>query len=285
MTADDEPEFDLPTLGRLSFAADERGGDAIRLMVFLLDYQDAAPSIRRLRDWALAAASAAPGETVVDVGSGTGTMARELAQLVGPEGSVVGVEPNPVLRQIAEDRTTSLPQLRYLDALAGALPFDDDSVDVIWCERVLQHVEDPGAAVAEFARVLRPGGRALILDSDHATRVLSDVDRDAEQAFVTALLGQLPNPRAARELPRQILAVGLELDPDIASSALMMPPDLALRVPWLTAMVAPAVERGLLTQQQADEAQQSYLRAAQAGYATSSVTVFGFCARKRVGSR
>ena len=40
---------------------------------------------------------------------------------------------------------------------------------MIWCERVLQHLHDPQAAIDDFARVLRPGGRAVLLDSDHAT--------------------------------------------------------------------------------------------------------------------
>ncbi len=63
-----------------------------------------APSIRRLRDWALLAARPNAGEMAVDLGSGTGTIARELAGILGRTGSVIGVEPNPRLREISEHR-------------------------------------------------------------------------------------------------------------------------------------------------------------------------------------
>ena len=76
-------------------------------MVTLLDRQDGAPPIRRLRDWGLGLAEVQFDETVVDVGSGTGTMLRELGTLVGPGGRAVGVEPNPRLRAVATERATA----------------------------------------------------------------------------------------------------------------------------------------------------------------------------------
>ena len=74
----------------------------------VLDLQDAAPPIRRLRDWALAAAQVQPGEVVVDVGSGTGTMARDAGPAGRPGGRVVGVEPNARLRSVADERAGEL---------------------------------------------------------------------------------------------------------------------------------------------------------------------------------
>jgi precorrin-6B methylase 2 len=58
--------------------------ESLAQMVILLDEQDAMPSARRLRDWALEKANVQPGDQVVDLGSGTGTMSRQLARRVAP---------------------------------------------------------------------------------------------------------------------------------------------------------------------------------------------------------
>ena len=84
-----------------AFRVGAEGDDAVNLMVTLLDRQDAALPIRRLRDWGLGLVNVQFGETVVDVGSGTGTMLGEFGTLVGPGGRAVGVEPNPRLRAVA----------------------------------------------------------------------------------------------------------------------------------------------------------------------------------------
>ena len=150
------PDPDQVKLGQ-AFRVGAEGDEAVKLMVTLLDRQDAALPIRRLRDWGLGLAKVQFGETVVDVGSGTGTLLREFGTLVGPGGRAVGVEPNPRLRAVATERAAASANISVIDGLAGTLPFDDESVDLVWCERVLQHLTDPQGAFAEFARVLRPG--------------------------------------------------------------------------------------------------------------------------------
>ncbi len=276
-----------PTLGQPdreaafggAFQPSARADDDVRLMVRLLDLQDSAPSIRRLRDWALSAAEFRPGEVVVDVGSGTGTMARELGSLVSPGGWVIGIEPNPRLRAIAEERAEDA-DVEFVDGLAGALPMTDASVDVIWCERVLQHVPDPWAAIEDFARVLRPGGRAVLLDSDHATRITSDIDYAVEAEINNAFMRQVPNPRAARLIPRQALEAGLTVDPEVGSAGLVMPHQVLLDGQWLRLAAGHAVSDGTISQDEADRAMDGVAAAARAGYAFSAVTVFGFVARK-----
>ena len=184
----------------------------VRQMVEALDGQDAAPSIQRLRGWSQAAAALLPGMTVLDVGSGTGTMCRRFAGIVGADGRVIGVEPNPMLRGIAEERAAAAElAVEFVDGSATDLPLDDGSIDVVWCERVLQHLPDPQAAITEFARVLKPGGRALLIDSDHESRVDSDIDPVVARAIKEAFVAQLANPRAARHIRRQAMAAGLDV--------------------------------------------------------------------------
>lgn len=276
-----------PRLGQV-FRVEAQADEAVQLMVSLLDMQDSAPSIRRLRDWALAAAQVRVGEVVVDVGSGTGTMARELAGLVGPAGRTIGVEPNPRLRAIAVQRVTSSnvgstsgppASPTFVDGLATDLPFEKESVDLVWCERVLQHLEDPRGAMSEFARILRPSGRVIILDSDHGSRVTSDVDPVIDAKLSAAMFATMPNARAARHVPRQAMEAGFFVDPDIGSSALVMmrPP------PGAPSLLGPAVRQavavGALTAEEGEQAVARQQEAAAAGHAFAAVTVFGFVLR------
>ena len=269
---------DPPLLGR-AFQRGTTDDPSVRLMLMILDLQDRAPSIRRLRDWALAAADVRRGERVVDIGSGTGTICRELAPLVGSEGVVTGVEPNPVLRAIAEERADG-SEVTYVDGSTDALPFPDASLDLVWCERVLQHVEDPQAALHEMARVLRPGGRALVLDADHGSNVESDLPPHVEAAVQAAFLSRVPNPYAARNLPRQAMTAGFTVDPDIGSAALLFPQDVLVEAPRLREAGAVAVAEGSLDAHEVAAAIGAQQEAARHGWAFSAVTVFALVLRK-----
>jgi ubiquinone/menaquinone biosynthesis C-methylase UbiE len=268
------------SLGR-AFKPESIDDDAVAQMVAILDQQDAMPSVERLRVWALGHAGPRPGESVIDLGSGTGTMTRRLAAAVGPEGRALGVEPNGMLRGVAEERAAAAGvDAVFCQGLATEIPLPDASVDLVWCERVLQHVPDAQAAIREMARVLRSGGRALLLDSDHGSRVDSDIDPEVAHAITVAFMAQLANAAAARHIPRQAAAAGLVVDPDIGSSAVVFPQDLLVDSPMLRMAAEQAVADGTLTREQADEAIRGQSEAARQGWAFSTVTVFGFVCRK-----
>jgi SAM-dependent methyltransferase len=226
-------------------------------------------------------AAVLPGEQVVDLGSGTGTMTRQLARLVAPGdsdgtmGRVTGVEPNIRLRAVAASRADSngVPNVSFIDGLAGALPFDDSSVDLGWCERLLQHLDDPQAAIDDIARVLRPGGRAVLLDSDQGTRILSDLDPDAASAFIRASLTAINNPYAARHIPAQVRRAGLELDPDVGSSAFIFSSEILLRTQVLRRAAQDAIESGRLAREIAEVALGTVHEAANRGDAFAAITV------------
>ena len=269
-----DPSEDPPLLGR-AFQRGTVDDPAVAMMVRILDFQDQAPPIRRLRDWTLARGAVRRGEHAVDIGSGTGTMCRELAALVGPEGSVTGVEPNPVLRALAEERSDGT-DLTYVDGTAADLPFPDASLDLVWCERVLQHVDDAQAALHEMARVLRPGGRALVLDADHGSNVESDLPRHIEVALQEAFQKRVPNPYAARHLPRQAMTAGFTVDPDIGSAALLFPQEILEEAARLRQAGAAAVADGTLSVDEVVTALSAQQAAARKGWAFSAVTVFAF---------
>lgn len=102
------------------------------------------------------------GEHVLDVACGTGFVARRAPSLVGEGGRVIGVDLNPAMIAVARSVSTGLaPSVEWHQADAQHLPVDDHRVDVAICQQGLQYFADPGAAIADMHRVLRPGGRLV----------------------------------------------------------------------------------------------------------------------------
>lgn len=109
-------------------------------------------------------AALARGERVLDVACGTGIVSREAAPLVGEAGKIVGLDVNPVMLGVA--RAASRPSganIEWQEGNAMALPFADDSFDVVLCQHGLQFFPDRPGAVREMRRVLSDGGRALAI--------------------------------------------------------------------------------------------------------------------------
>lgn len=107
-----------------------------------------------------------PGEHVVDVGSGAGLDCLVAATMVGPAGSVIGVDMTPAMleraRQSAHAR--ELAQVEFREGFAESLPVSDEWADVVISNGVLNLAPDKAAALSEMRRVLKPGGRLQIGD-------------------------------------------------------------------------------------------------------------------------
>ncbi|GJC88960.1 putative protein in transposon TN4556 [Colletotrichum liriopes] len=100
----------------------------------------------------------APGERVLDVGCGPGNLTAHIADLVGPGGRVIGIDPSHERIALARERTR--PNLEFHEGRAEDLSrFAAASFDVVYVNSTFHWVQDQPAAAAEFARVLRPGGR------------------------------------------------------------------------------------------------------------------------------
>jgi arsenite methyltransferase len=106
------------------------------------------------------------GDTVLDIGSGSGTDLLVAALTAGPRGHVVGLDMTPSMRRKAEAnaRSMGLDTVELLDGNAEEIPLPDASVDVVTSNGVINLVPNKAAAAREIARVLRPGGRVQIAD-------------------------------------------------------------------------------------------------------------------------
>ncbi|HWP62184.1 MAG TPA: methyltransferase domain-containing protein [Candidatus Binatia bacterium] len=148
------------------------------------------PFERRVRRRALRMAAAATGETVLEIGFGTGHELVELARLVGPEGRVLGLDISPGMRRVAEAKLRGakvLDRVELATANALALPYPDASVDLVVMSFTLELFDSPEIprVLSECRRVLRSGGRIVVtsLAVQEPERLMVRLYRRAHERF------------------------------------------------------------------------------------------------------
>jgi ArsR family transcriptional regulator len=130
------------------------------------------------------------GWTVADLGCGTGALALELSRHVK---RVIGIDNTPAMLDAARRRMDGTPNIELRQGDLESLPIDDHSCDAVMMVLVLTYLSDPSAALAEAARVLKPGGKAVIVDvmrhdRDDFRRQMGQQNMGYESGEVCALL-------------------------------------------------------------------------------------------------
>ena len=138
-----------------------------------------------------------PGEHILDIGVGPGLLAHDLARLVGEQGRVVGLDASPDMLASAQSRLQPLAQAECLPGDAANLPLPDEVFDAAVSTQVYEYVAEMPRALSELRRVLRPGGRALILDTDWRSLVW----RCSDQALMDRVLAVWDDHLADPHLP------------------------------------------------------------------------------------
>jgi ubiquinone/menaquinone biosynthesis C-methylase UbiE len=121
------------------------------------------------------------GEHILEVGCGSGVLCRQIAPAVVPGGKITGVDISPEFLRIAQGYAASADFSSCIEWGAGqaeVLPFQDAIFDGVFAARLLLHVSEPQAVLNEMVRVVRPGGRVVIMDWDFDTVAVDHSDRE-----------------------------------------------------------------------------------------------------------
>ena len=138
--------------------------------------------------------AARPGQTVLDIAGGTGDLAARFSRLVGPEGKVILADINAAMLEVGRDRLIdkgATGNIEVVQADAQALPFEDNSIDCITIAFGLRNVTDKDMALRSMLRVLRPGGRLLVLEFSKPTSPLLGKVYDQYSFQILPAMGRL----------------------------------------------------------------------------------------------
>src|SRR5581483_1187582 len=201
--------------------------------VGFLDLVNSLPEIQAVKERMIVRLGLGPGQQVLDVGCGTGDDVRRLAGIVAPSGRAVGVDLSQAMVDEARERAagSDLP-LEFRQGDLTHLDVPDGAFDAARAERVLLHVPDAAAAVAEMARVTRPGGRVVVFDLDVGMVALDHPDLTTTRRIMDALTDRVNNGCIGRQLPRLFRQAGLR-EVEVEPTSVIFPP-----LPFLTGLLS-----------------------------------------------
>jgi len=169
------------------------------------------PEVVAQRRQVIQALDLAAGEHVLDIGSGPGLLAHDMATAVGQNGRVCGIDVSPAMVAMAAKRCTQQSWAVFRAADAAQLPYPDDSFDAAVSTQVYEYLSDIPAALRELHRVLRPGGRAVILDTDYGSLVIHTEDTARMARVLSAWDEHFVHASLPRTLSRQLREVGFSI--------------------------------------------------------------------------
>jgi SAM-dependent methyltransferase len=172
--------------------------------IAVLDKVGAEPVYAAYKRRAMEVLDPRPGGRYLDVGTGTGADAVACVRRFDVE--VVGVDASQVMVEEATRRGLA----QAVQADAHALPFAADRFDGAWADRTFQHLADPVTALAEMVRVVKPGGRVVVVDPDYATQVVDVADQDlAGRVLRFRAAHGVRNGTLAHQMGRLFIRAGL----------------------------------------------------------------------------
>lgn len=152
------------------------------------------PEITQQRMATLQALALRYGHRVLDIGVGPGLLAQDMALLVGATGKVIGIDNAAAMVGIARKRCADLPQVKVDSGEAQKLEFPQHHFDAVVCTQVLLYVTEVEQALAEMRRVLKPGGRAVIVETDWNGLVLSSNFPDLTEIMIQSWDAEVASP-------------------------------------------------------------------------------------------
>ena len=162
-----------------------------------------------------------PGETILDVGCGTGVNVLAISKLVGGTGKVVGIDNSEAMLAVARDKA-SAENIAYRLMAVEEMDFADNSFDGVVCTQVLGYVADPVAVIRSLLRVVKPTGRVFVAETDWDTLAYSIPDKELQRKVTLSFTDHHGDGWVGRRLYplcRQAGAAEIELHPYVIHNA------------------------------------------------------------------
>jgi ubiquinone/menaquinone biosynthesis C-methylase UbiE len=193
----------------------EQNAATLERFIERLEYRAKDPTFTAYREAYLELIDLPPTAAVLDLGCGTGVVARALAARDGFAGTVTGIDQSARFIAAAEGlaaRDGVAGDVQFAVGDAHALEFPAASFDAAIAHTLVSHVRDPLAVLSEAARVVRPGGFVAVFDGDYASLTFGCSDPGLGEAVEPEVRATImSSPRVMRELPRLLAQAGLRL--------------------------------------------------------------------------
>jgi arsenite methyltransferase len=152
-----------------------------------------------------------PEERVIDIGTGPGFVAYEMADLVVSKGRILGVDTSEPMLELAKKRCADKPWVEFQSGNATNLPVPDASFDAALSVQVFEYIKDLTKALAEMHRALRPGGRAVVISTDWESIVWHSTLKERMDKVLSAFAEHCVFSDLPRTLGPKLIQVGFRL--------------------------------------------------------------------------
>jgi ubiquinone/menaquinone biosynthesis C-methylase UbiE len=169
------------------------------------------PDVIKQRQIILSSLNLKPGERILDIGSGPGLLIQDMATVIGQKGSICGIEISEPFIELSKKRCSHLSQVEIQNGDATSIPYGNDEFDVAVSIQVYEYIDDVDKCLIELYRILKPGGRALIMCTDWDTLIWNTENQERMQRILTTFETHCAEPRLPRKISPKLRDSGFNL--------------------------------------------------------------------------
>jgi ubiquinone/menaquinone biosynthesis C-methylase UbiE len=225
-----------------------------------LEFLDKQEGIKLVRAALIKRLNLVAGNKVLDVGCGIGGATIPIADVVGPAGLVAGIDISSAMVEVANQRAAKRPVLEFRVADASSIPYADRFFDAARSERLFLYLPDRLAVIREMKRVVKPGGRVCLVDTDIDSTAIYSSKPALARKMTSIVAASMPNPNSGRDLPALAKQAGLQ-NIQVETFAITSPHEFFLRA--MAGSLLKAAEQGVIPSSEVEEftAEQAALHA------------------------